>query len=122
MPIQRKIVGIVDDDPGMRMAIRRALSAFGYATYAYGSAEAFLKVAATSKAVCLVVDIQLGDISGVELVRQLIESGFTFPIIFVTALDDEAIRTQATQLGCVAYLHKPVSADRLIEAIVKAMG
>ena len=122
MPIQRKIVGIVDDDPGVRTAIRRVLSAFGYTTYAFDSADAFLRTAATSKANCLVVDIQLGDISGVELVRQLIESGFTFPIIFVTALDDEAIRTQATQLGCVAYLHKPVSADRLIEAIVKAMG
>ena len=122
MPIQRKIVGIVDDDPGVRTAIRRVLSAFGYTTYAYDSAEAFLKVAATSKADCLVVDIQLGDISGVELVRQLTESGFTFPIIFVTAIDDEIIRSQATHLGCVEYLHKPVSADRLIEAIVKATG
>jgi FixJ family two-component response regulator len=118
--IQTKIVGIVDDNPGMRKAIRRILSEFGYTTHAFDSAEAFLKAAATSKADCLVVDIQLGDISGVELVRQLTESGFTFPIIFMTALDDETIRNQATQLGCVDYLRKPFSADRLMEAIVKA--
>jgi FixJ family two-component response regulator len=122
MPIRRNIVGIVDDNPRMREAIRRILSAFGYITYTFDSAEAFIKVAATSKANCLVVDIQLGDISGVELVRQLTESGFTFPVIFITDLDDETIRSQATQLGCVAYLRKPVSADRLIEAIVKASG
>jgi FixJ family two-component response regulator len=121
-PIHKKIVGIVDDDPGLRKAIRRILSAFGYTTYAFDSAEAFLRTAATSKANCLVVDIQLGDISGVELVRQLTEIGFTFPIIFMTALDDETIRSQAMQLGCVDYLRKPFSADRLIEAIVKAIG
>jgi FixJ family two-component response regulator len=120
--IQKKIVGIVDDDPGVRKAIRHILSAFGYTAYAFDSAEAFLKVAATSKADCLVVDIQLGDISGVELVRHLTESGFTFPIIFMTALDDETIRSQATRLGCVDYLRKPFSAERLIEAIVKATG
>jgi FixJ family two-component response regulator len=121
-PIQKKIVGIVDDDRGVRKALSRILSAFGYTTYAFDSAEAFLEIAATSKADCLVVDIQLGDISGVELVRQLTESGFTFPVIFMTALDDETIRSQAAQLGCVAYLRKPFSADLLIEAIVKATG
>jgi FixJ family two-component response regulator len=121
-PIRKTIVGIVDDDPEMRKAIRRMLSAFGYTTYAFDSADAFLRTAATSKADCLVVDIQLGDISGVELVRQLTEIGYKFPIIFMTGLDDEIIRSQATQLGCVAYLRKPFSADRLIEAIVKARG
>ncbi len=98
------------------------LSAFGYITYTFNSAEAFLNVAATSKAKCLVVDVQLGDISGVELGRQLAEAKFTFPIIFMTALDDEVISRQAEQLGCVAYLRKPFGTDVLIEAIVKAIG
>ena len=97
------------------------LSAFGYVIYTFNSAEAFLGVAATSKAKCLVVDIQLGDISGVELARQLADAGFKFPIIFMTALDDEAILRQAEQLGCVAYLRKPFAADLLIEAIVRAI-
>jgi FixJ family two-component response regulator len=120
--IQKKIVAIVDDDPAIRKASQSLLATFGYATYTYDSAEAFLRVAAASKANCVVIDIQLGDISGVELGRRLLESGFRIPIIFMTAVDDDTIRDQAMQLGCVAYLRKPFGADLLIEAIVKAMG
>ena len=98
------------------------VSAFGYVTYTFSSAEAFLSVAAASKASCLVVDVQLGGISGVELARQLANAGFKFPIIFMTALDDEVILRQAEQLGCVAYLRKPFNEDLLIEAIVRAIG
>jgi FixJ family two-component response regulator len=120
--IRRDIVAIIDDDPDVRKATAMLLSAFGYVTYTFNSAEAFLSVAATSKANCLVVDVQLGDISGVELARQLANAGFWFPIIFMTALDDKLISRQAEQLGCVAYLRKPFGADLLIEAIVRAIG
>jgi FixJ family two-component response regulator len=120
--IEKDIVAIIDDDPGIRKAAARVLSAFGYVTYTFHSAEAFLRVAATSKARCLVIDIQLGDVSGVELARELAEAGFKFPVIFMTAVDDENIRSQADKLGCVAYLRKPFGADLLIEAIVKATG
>jgi FixJ family two-component response regulator len=120
--IQKDIVAIIDDDPGMRKAVTRVLSAFGYVTYIFHSAEAFLSVAATSKAKCLVIDIQLGDVSGLELAGELADAGFKFPIIFMTAADDETIRSQAEQLGCVAYLRKPFGADLLIEAIVRAIG
>ncbi len=106
----------------MRKVISSTLSTFGYSTYTYDSAEAFLRTAAASKADCLVVDIQLGDITGIELARQLTELGFTFPIIFMTARDDETVRSQAAQLGCINFLRKPFSADRLIQAIVKAVG
>jgi FixJ family two-component response regulator len=88
----------------------------------FASAEEFLGAAATSEAACLVVDIQLGGISGVELGRQLSASGFTFPIIFMTGSRDELHRRQAMELGCAAFLLKPFSADRLIEAVAKAIG
>jgi FixJ family two-component response regulator len=117
--IPKKIVAIVDDDPGMRRALRTVLSAFGYAVYTFDSADSFLSTAATSKAGCLVVDVQLGDSSGIELGRQLAAAGFSFPMIFMTSLENELIRKQATQLGCVAYLQKPFSSDVLIEAIVR---
>jgi FixJ family two-component response regulator len=120
--IRKELVAIVDDDPGIRKAMASLLSVFGYVTCTFDSAKAFLSVAATSQARCLVIDVQLGDISGVELARELADAGFTFPIIFMTALDDGAIRSQAEQLGCVAYLRKPFSADLLIEAIVRAIG
>jgi FixJ family two-component response regulator len=119
--IRKEIVAVIDDDPGVRKAMATLLSAFEYVTYTFDSAEAFLSVAATSKAKCLVIDIQLGDISGVELARQLADANFKFPIIFMTAHDDEVIFRQAEQLGCVAYLRKPFSADLLIEAIVRAI-
>jgi FixJ family two-component response regulator len=120
--IRNDIVAVIDDDPGVRMATASILSAFGYLTSTFKSAEEFLSIAAMSKAKCLVVDVQLGDISGVELARQLAEFDFKFPIIFMTALDDGAIMRQAEQLGCVAYLRKPFSADVLIEAVGRAIG
>jgi FixJ family two-component response regulator len=122
MNMKRIIVAVVDDDLVMRQAMARLLSALGYCTELFASGEAFLDAATKSEASCLVVDIQLGDISGVELGRQLTANGFTFPIIFMTASDDETIRNGAMQLGCVSYLRKPFPADELIAAIVMAIG
>jgi FixJ family two-component response regulator len=68
-----------------------------------------------------VVDIQLGDISGVELANQLVADGYTYPIIFMTGLDDELIRRQADAAGGVAFLHKPFPARMLFDAIEKAL-
>jgi FixJ family two-component response regulator len=118
--LQKKIVAIVDDDPGVRVAMKQLLSAFGYVSFSYSSGEAFLRTAAVSKANCVVIDVQLGDLSGVELARELIAVGLKFPIIFMTASQDAAIERQARELDCVAYLRKPFSADQLLEAIIKA--
>jgi FixJ family two-component response regulator len=120
--IPQKTVAIVDDDAGMRMATATLLQAHGYGTETFDSAEAFLSAAATSQATCLVVDVQLGDISGVELAHQLAADGFKYPIIFMTALEDERMRSQAEAAGAVAYLSKPFAPHLLIEAIVKAIG
>jgi FixJ family two-component response regulator len=76
----------------------------------------------TTEASCLVVDIQLGDISGVELGEHLSATGFEFPIISMTGSEEETHRRQAMDFGCVAYLHKPFPADRLIEAVTTAIG
>jgi FixJ family two-component response regulator len=86
------------------------------------SAEAFLIAAATSQASCLVTDIQLGDISGVELVHQLAADGYKYPTIFITALDDEWIKNKAVAAGGTALLTKPFPSNVLMEAIVKAIG
>jgi FixJ family two-component response regulator len=122
MATQYKVVAIVDDDPGMRKAMAILLSAFGYRTEQFSSGKAFLDAATKSEATCLVVDIQLGDISGLEMGRQLVAAGCKFPIIFMTACGDETIHSQAMEFGCVAYLLKPFSAKLLVEAIVKAIG
>ncbi len=119
---EQKIVAIVDDDAGMRDATASLLSALGYGTETFESAEAFIAAAATSRANCLVTDVQLGDISGVELVHQLAADGYKYPTIFMTALDDDGIRDKAAAAGGIAFLSKPFPADLLIEAIFKAIG
>jgi FixJ family two-component response regulator len=116
------VIAVVDNDPGMRKAMGNLLSALGYGTELFESGGAFLDAACTSEAICLVVDIQLGDISGIELGRHLAAAGLKFPIIFMSALDGATILGQATALGCVAYLRKPFSAALLVDAIVKATG
>ena len=121
MSNEKVIVGIVDDDPEICIAMVSLLSAFGYGAETFDSAETFLACASTSKATCLLVDIQLGDISGIELSRQLATDGFKFPIIFMTGLHDEVIRGQAADAGGIAFLHKPFPAKMLVDAIKKSI-
>jgi FixJ family two-component response regulator len=116
------IVGVVDDDPGVRKAMATLLSAHGYGTETFDSAEAFLEAAATSEVTCVLVDIHLGDISGVELARELAAAGFKYPIIFMSGDGNERIRNQAAAAGGVAFLSKPFPEKLLIEAIMKATG
>ena len=122
MEKQRISIAIVDDDPGMRGCLEELLSSFGYRTEVYSSAEEFLRAAITTEALCIVIDIQLGDTSGIELARHLAATGFNFPIIFMTGSLDEKHRRQALDFGCVAFLHKPFPAVQLINAITKAIG
>jgi FixJ family two-component response regulator len=119
MTTRRHVIAVLDDDPVVRQAVGSLLSASGYGTELYASAEQFLSVA-NSQATCLVVDIELGDISGVELARHLAASGFRPPIIFMTASDDGTLRTQAVEFGCVAYLYKSRLREQLIDAVGKA--
>jgi FixJ family two-component response regulator len=120
MPNRRKLVTVVDDDPGMLKAIGRLLQAKGFDVEVFASAEAFLARSATTEAECLVLDIHLGGMSGIELRRRLVAAGSQLPVIFITALDDEATRKKATEAGCVAFLRKPFPSHLLIDAIEKA--
>ena len=113
-------IAVVDDEPGVRKALARLLSAFGYRVESFASAEEFLSAAPTSKATCLIVDFNLGDVSGLELARRLSKAGFDFPIIFVTGSADHTVQMQCMEFGCAAFLHKPFPEDRLMQAIKEA--
>ena len=115
-----QIVAVVEDDVSMMTGIERLLWAHGFGTETYASAEAYLDRAAASKATCLVVDIHLRGISGIELRRRLAASGATQAVIFMTAVDNESTRKEAIAVGCIAYLPKPFPANLLIDAIGKA--
>ena len=120
MPKERKIVAVVDDDPSMLSAAGHLLSAHGFGTDVFASAEDFLIRGAAAKVDYLLLDIHLGGMSGIELRRRLKDSGSALPVIFMTALDDEAVHDEAIFVGCVACLRKPFSARQLIDAIEKA--
>jgi FixJ family two-component response regulator len=117
MPTLPKIIAVVDDDANMLKGMERLLGAYGFVTKVFGSAEAFLDLNAAADVDCLLVDIHLGGMSGIELRRHLTASGCKLPVIFMTAFDDEATRTQAQSAGCIAFLHKPFAANLLIGAI-----
>jgi len=121
MPDSQKTVAVVDDDPEMRASLATLLDALGYRAETYDSAETFLVCAAACKACCLVIDINLGDITGVELAHQLCADGLKWPIIFMSGLDDAAIKIQASALEPIAFLQKPFRANDLIDAIKKAI-
>lgn len=112
-----RTIAIVEDDPSMLQGLNRLLSARGFNVQAFSSAELFLEDAADCKAACLLLDIQLGGISGIELKRRLASSGGNLPVIFMTGISDEAVRREALEVGCVAFLKKPFLAKLLIEAI-----
>ena len=110
-------IAVVEDDPSMLRGLSRLLSAHGFRVDGFASAESFLDSLAQCEAACLVVDIHLGGISGIDLKRKLVASGNDFPVIFMTAVDSEATRQAAVDAGCVAYLRKPFLSKLLVEAI-----
>jgi FixJ family two-component response regulator len=120
--VREHTIAVVDDDPAVRKALARLLSVFGCCVELFASAADFLAAAATSKAMCLLVDIELGAVSGLQLARQLAADGFEFPIVFMTGSVDSGIRRQCAELGCVAFLQKPIPEARLFEAIANAVG
>ena len=120
--MQQYVISVVIHDQGTLQTIDLMLSSWGYLTELYASAEEFLSAAATSEAACVVIDMHLGDISGVDLAIRLAAMGFKVPIIIITESQDEQHRQRAMDFGCAAFLLKPFPADQLSEAIRKVIG
>lgn len=116
-----RTIAVVDDNPSMLQGLNRLLSAHGFRVLTFASAELFLDGVAECEAECLVLDIHLGGMSGIDLQRQLISLSLDLPVIFMTAIDNETTREAAFEAGCVAYLRKPFLAKLLIDAINNAI-
>lgn len=121
MSESKTYVAVVDDDASFSKAICRLLRAAGFETILYSSAEAFLLPTPLPRPTCLVLDIQLGGMSGLELQQHLAVRNVAVPIIFVTAHDEPDARAQACAAGCAAYFRKPVPGEALLEAIRKVV-
>jgi FixJ family two-component response regulator len=116
----RNLVFVVDDDPGMLRGVKRLLREHGYDSVLFASAEAFQNHNEFEKALCVILDINLNDGSGIELRHRLKAVGISVPVIYMTGNDSPAVRMAALQSGCLAYLTKPFSAKSLIEPLERA--
>lgn len=107
-------VAIVDDDESIRTALYSVLGSAGMTARSFASAEEFLGSAQLSETACIILDIRMPGMSGLELQQQLTETGWRIPIIFITASEDTKIKSQALNGGAVAFLVKPFDNDVLI--------
>ena len=117
---KRKIVFVVDDDPGILRGVQRLLREHGYDSVSFPSADAFQRHDDFDMAICVILDIDLDDDSGIQLRHRLKAAGITLPVIYITGKDDPGTRTAAIESGCLAYLTKPFAARSLIEPIERA--
>lgn len=110
-------VVVVEDDSATLKALGRVLRAGGFEPVPYRSAEEFLASPPLRLPVCLVLDIKLGGMSGLDLQRHLRAMGSSLPVIVMTAVDDDRVREESYQLGCTAYLSKESDGEILLDLI-----
>ncbi len=118
-----RLISIVDDDPSVREGLISLMRSAGFATQAFASAEEFLSLAHRDDIACLILDVGLPGISGLELQSQLTAtvSNHRTPVVFMTARDDEATRQRALKGGAVDFLRKPVRREALLNAVHLAL-
>jgi FixJ family two-component response regulator len=117
LPEKPFTVSVVDDDESVRKALKRLLRAHGYDVMTYESAEDFLLSDAVRTEGCILLDIRLPGMSGLDLYEKLASSGATHPVIFMTAHDTPQWQERAAKMHAVAYLRKPFDQQSLIDAI-----
>ena len=117
------LVAVVDDDISVRESLESLIRSFGEDVSVFASAEEFLNVAQPRKADCLILDVRLPGMSGIELHRDLIARKCKLPVIFITAhASDDRARSEAASDWTVAYLIKPFSEDELLDAVHTALN
>ena len=118
----RKTVFVLDDDPSTLRGVKRLLREHGYDSVLFQSAEAFQNHGDFEQAFCVILDINLNDVSGIEVRHRLKAAGISVPVIYITANDNHVVRTTAIASGCIAFLTKPFSAKSLIDPIERALA
>jgi FixJ family two-component response regulator len=116
------LISVVDDDASVRESLQGLIRSFGFAVEAFASAEEFLNSYSFPDTRCLILDVRMPGMSGLELQRQLAASHREIPVIFITAHGDGAARSQALKDGAVDYLLKPFREEALLHAIHAALN
>jgi FixJ family two-component response regulator len=117
----RGLISVVDDDESIRRTTAFLIKSFGFRAAAFESAETFLKSGQLHETSCLIVDVQMPGMNGLELQSELAAAGYDIPIIFITAYDNKLSRQQAMQAGAIAFLGKPFSDEELLQTIRSAL-
>jgi FixJ family two-component response regulator len=118
----KTVIYIVDDDASVRRALERLLRSAGMEARAYGSAREFLDSEFTDQNACLIADVKMPDLDGLELQRKLAERGADLPVILITGFDTEQTRALAKDSGAAGYFRKPVDDQALLDAIRWALS
>jgi FixJ family two-component response regulator len=116
------LISIVDDDESIREATRGLVRSLGYQAAVFSSAEEFLRSDSVDSTSCLITDVQMPGLSGIDLQRRLIDRGTQMPTIFITAFPEDSTRAVAMKAGAVGYLLKPFSEENLIWCLDSALG
>ena len=114
-------IAVIDDDDAVREAMKSLINVLGYSVDGFASAEAFLNSSRMPATDCVITDVQMPGISGIELQRQLSACGSLTPVIFVTAYPDDATRVRVLRDGAVGLLSKPPRVESLLACLEKAL-
>jgi FixJ family two-component response regulator len=120
--VTRGLISVVDDDESIRRTTTFLIESFGFRAAAFESAENFLKSGQLHDTSCLIVDVQMPGMNGLELQSELAAAGCDIPIVFMTAYENKVSRQQAMQAGAVAFLAKPFGDEQLLQTVRLALG
>jgi FixJ family two-component response regulator len=116
------VISIVDDDEGIRLALNSLMRSLGYAARTFPSAEDFLQSGEVARTSCLICDIQMPNMSGLELQAHLTAQGHRIPIIFITAFPNDGVTATAMRAGALRLLIKPFDQTALVEGVTAALS
>jgi FixJ family two-component response regulator len=121
VPKPKPVIFVVDDDISVRRALGRLIRSAGLEVRTFSSAQEFLDQVEWSESACLLLDIRMPGMNGLDLQRQITASGHSIPIVFLTAREDVEVYRQAMRQGAFAFLQKPCDDQTLLETIRKAL-
>ena len=119
---EKPLIAILDDDESMRDATDNLLQSAGFSTATFPDAESFLSSAIRSRAACVVADMRMPGMTGLQMYQQLRARGEQIPTVLITAYPGSSLRTQARQAGITCCLSKPFAPDELLECVHEALG
>ena len=115
------VISVIDDDASVRAATNNLLRSHGHTVHTFGSAEEFLRSAHLNDTSCVIADVQMSVMSGVELLTLMRTQGYGVPFIFITAFPDESVRARALKAGAICFLAKPFAGPTLIKCLDTAL-